>query len=280
MNETAFFVNWLMFAAILGLAALGGLYSERSGIVNIGLEGNMLISACFAGLIGGTSGSAVVGLLAGVAAAVVMSLAHYVLTQNYRIDHIVSGMAINLFAYGATNFIGLNFIKPETTNHFLPIPVYFGLGAAAVVGSWFVFCRTRPGLRLLAVGEDPDKARTTGVDPRKVRWQALIVTGILCGLSGALIVTNSGSYSDNLTAGRGYIALAALILGGWRPVQAVMACLVFAAFEAAQIQFQGMPLFGMETPAAFWNSLPYVITLVALAGLVGRTKAPAGLGKA
>ncbi len=280
MIESAFLMNLLVFASILGLAALGGMFSERSGVINIALEGKMLMAACVTGWIGGTSGSALIGLAAGVCAAIALSLAHYLLTQVYSIEHIVAGMAINVFAYGATNFIALTFIKPGASNHFLPIPVYLGLALLASLVSTFVFARTRAGLRLLAVGESPEKSRVTGLDPLRVRLQALIVTGVLCGLSGALIVTNSGAFSDNMTSGRGFIALAALILGGWRPVPATLACLAFAAFEAGQIQLQGTKLFGYETPAALWNAMPYVITLVALAGFVGRAKAPAGLGKA
>lgn len=279
MADMSFITNWLMFAAILGLAALGGMFSERSGIVNIALEGMMLMSACVTALVGGTSGSPIIGLIAGLVSACLLGVAHWALTQFYRLDHIVSGMGINLFAYGATNFIALSFIKPEVPDQFLPIPVYFWCALIALAASWFMFNRMRAGLRLLAIGEDPDKARTTGIEPVQVRLWALVFAGILCGLSGALVVTNSGGFGDNLTAGRGFIALAALILGGWRPASVAVACLAFAAFEAAQIQFQGSPILGYQLPAAFWKSLPFLITLIALAGLMGRTKAPAGLGK-
>ncbi len=279
MVDMSFITNWLMFAAILGLAALGGMFSERSGIVNIALEGMMLMSACVTALVGGTSGSPMIGLIAGLVSACLLGIAHWALTQFYRLDQIVSGMGINLFAYGATNFIALSFFKPEVPNQFLPIPVYFWCALIALAASWFMFNRMRAGLRLLAIGENPDKARTTGIEPVQVRLWALVFAGILCGLSGALVVTNSGGFGDNLTAGRGFIALAALILGGWRPVSVAVACLAFAAFEAAQIQFQGSPILGYQLPAAFWKSLPFLITLIALAGLMGRTKAPAGLGK-
>ncbi|MBL8060878.1 MAG: ABC transporter permease [Chthonomonas sp.] len=279
MGDLSFVTNWGMFTAILGLAALGGMFSERSGIVNIALEGKMLMAACITALVGGVSGSPILGLSAGLASAVLLSLSHWALTQFYQVDHIVSGMGINLFAYGATNFIALTFIKPEVPNQFLPIPFYFGCLALSIGASWFMFSRMRAGLRLLAVGENPDKARTTGIEPLQVRLWALVLAGILCGLSGSLIVTNSGSFGDNLTAGRGFIALAALILGGWRPLSVALACLAFAAFEAAQIQFQGAPVLGYQLPAAFWKSLPFLITLIAMAGLVGRTKAPSGLGK-
>ncbi len=280
MLDPAFLMNLGVFAAILGLAALGGMFSERSGIVNIGLEGKMLMGACVTGMVGVSSGSPVVGLFSGVLAAVLLSLGHYLLTQTYRIDHIVAGMAVNLFAAGATNFLALRFIEPGASQHLFPVPVYLCIAVLAAIASWFMFSRTRAGLRLLAVGEDPSKARTTGVNPLQVRFQALVITGILCGLSGSLIVSNSGSFSDNMTAGRGFIALAALILGGWRPAATVIACLAFALFEAIQIQLQGTKLLGFETPAAFWNALPYLITLIALAGFVGRGKAPAGLGRA
>lgn len=279
MLEAAFWMNLSVFAAILGLAALGGLFSERSGVVNIGLEGKMLMAACVTALVGSLSGQPALGLLAGIGAAILMSLGHYVMTQTYRIDHIVAGMAVNLFAAGATNFLMERFFVQGQEYRFFAISAYLVVALTAAVAAWFVFSRTRAGLRLFAVGEHPGKARTTGVDPLRVRLQALVVTGVLCGLSGALIASNSGTYTDGMTAGRGFIALAALILGGWKPIPVALACVAFAAFEALQLQFQGANLMGIQTAAAFWNALPYVITLVALAGFVGRTKAPAGLGR-
>lgn len=281
MFDAAFFSILLVFAAILGLAALGGMYSERSGIINIGLEGKMLVGACITALVAQKSQNPLLGVLAGVGAAVLLSLGHYLLTQTYRIEHIVAGMAVNLFAYGATNFIGVGgFITPGQSTPFFPVMVFVALAAVAVGLSIFMFRTTRFGLHLLAVGEDPNKARITGLDPAKVRLKALLVCGVLCGLSGALIVSNSGNFSDNMTAGRGFIALAALILGGWRPLTVALACVAFAAFDAMQLVFQGQRVLGLEVPNQFWTALPYLITLFALAGLVSRSRAPAGLGKA
>jgi len=132
---------------------------------------------------------------------------------------------------------------------------------------------------LFAVGNDPDKSRQMGIQPRKVRIQALLGTGILTGLAGALIVTNAGSFSDGMTSGRGYIALAALILGGWRPWPTLIAAVLFGLFDSLQLQLQGQPMFGQAIPGEFWQALPYIVTLIALAGAAGRSRAPAGLGK-
>ncbi len=137
----------------------------------------------------------------------------------------------------------------------------------------------RGGLRLLAVGNDPDKSRQMGLSPVKIRYAALGATGILAGLSGALIVSNPESFTTEMTAGRGYIALAALILGGWKPWRTLGACVLFGAFEAIQLYLQGTNILGADLPTEVWTALPYVVTIIALAGFLGQNKAPAGLGK-
>jgi ABC-type uncharacterized transport system permease subunit len=139
--------------------------------------------------------------------------------------------------------------------------------------------RTRFGLRHKSVGSDPDKARLLGIDPQRVRFAALILTGVFSGLAGSLLVTETSTFTKDMTSGRGYIALAALILGGWRPVPAAISCLLFGLATAVQIQLSGKPMFGMEIPSEIWKMLPYIVTLLALAGLLGRNRTPAGLGK-
>ena len=139
--------------------------------------------------------------------------------------------------------------------------------------------RTKFGLRHKSVGSDPDKARLLGINPQRVRFFALIMTGVFSGLAGSLLVTETSSFTKDMTSGRGYIALAALILGGWRPIPAALSCLLFGLATAVKIQMSGKPIFGLEIPSEGWTMLPYIVTLLALAGFLGRSRTPAGLGK-
>jgi simple sugar transport system permease protein len=131
----------------------------------------------------------------------------------------------------------------------------------------------------MAVGSDPDKARLMGLQPSNVRLWGLLATGLFTGIAGVELVAYTGVFTDNMTSGRGYIALAALIIGGWRPIPAFIACVVFGFFSALRLQLQGTPLFGAELPPQIWASLPYLVTIVALAGLLGKNRTPAGLGR-
>jgi simple sugar transport system permease protein len=267
-------------SAPLVLAALGGLLSERSGVINIALEGIMLTAACIAAVVGVATGSAVYGLGAGVGSGIAMGLLHAVLTQGFSIDHIVSGMAVNVLAIGGTNFLS----KAAAQHSSEKVPIfsvwtYYALALVAALWIAYYVRRTRGGLRLVAVGNDPDKSRQMGLDPVKVRYVALVGTGVLAGLSGVLIVSNAQSFSDNMVAGRGFIALAALILGGWRALPALGACLLFGLFTAVQLRMQGTQFFGADIPTDAWKALPYLVTIVALAGFLGRSRPPAGLGK-
>lgn len=274
------FTSTLTFSAPLILCALGGLCSERSGVINIGLEGKMLAAACATGFIAHASQNALVGLAAGIGVAILLSLLHWTLTQTYRIDHIISGMGINALCAGATSLIAKTFPNLGSGQMAaFPIMIYWVCAWTAVVFLWWILKSTRGGLRLFAVGNDPDKARQMGISPRTVRIKALLGTGILTGLAGALIVTNAGSFSDGMTSGRGYIALAALILGGWKPWPTMIAAVLFGLFDSLQLQLQGQPLFGQQIPGEFWQALPYIVTLIALTGAAGRSRAPAGLGK-
>ena len=270
----------ISLAGPLLLAAMGGLTSERSGIMNIALEGFMLTACCVIAVVSVPFGP-VAGLIAGLAAAVAMALLHCLLTQMYKIDHIISGMAINLLAFGGTNFIDKRFTDLNRQGEIPQLPMWlfdvlaFGLPLLL----WLYLKRTRGGLRLLAVGNDPDKARQMGVDPIKVRYLALAATGVFCGLAGAMIVTNAGRFTDGMTAGRGFVALAALILGGWRPLPTLIACLGFGVMYTLQIKLQGSTIMGASLPSQFWNALPYLATIIAMAGFLGKTRTPAGLGK-
>lgn len=267
-------------SAPLVLAALGGLLSERAGVINIGLEGCMLGSACATAIIGVVTQNALLGLGGGIVIAILLSCLHALLTQAFDIDHIISGMAINALAIGGSNFVAkaVQDISNQKAT-VLNIQFYWVISIFATAAIYWMMMRSRAGLRLRAIGEDPDKCRQIGVPVTSIRYAALVGTGVLTGLSGALILSNAQSFSDGMTAGRGFIAVAALILGGWRPWATLAACLVFGAFSALQFQLQGTHVFGSEVPREAWTALPYLATLVALAGFLGHSHAPAGLGK-
>lgn len=280
MNELKLLIEGMVIlSAPLILAAIGGYFSERSGVINIALEGNMLIATITVWLVTLATGSPVLGLGAALGASVLFSLTHWLLTQRYSVDPIVSGMAVNAIAFGAANYLDKQFRSTSDAFRSLPLTLYWGLAIVLPFVVWWYVRATRGGLRLLAVGSDPDKARQMGVFPQRIRFVALIGTGLLCGLAGSLLVSNVSSYSDNMTAGRGFIALAALILGGWRPLPTLAACLAFGFFYQLQIQLQGRDIFGFMPPRELWLCLPYIATLVALSGLLGRNRTPAGLGK-
>lgn len=283
MIDGAFVMSTLTLSAPLMLAAMGGLTSERSGIINIALEGKMLGGAVTTALVATFTGSPALGVLAGIGGAVLLSMLHWLMTQTYRIDHIISGMAINAIALGTSNFLDRKFLSVADKGAvpIIPLSLYYAAAFMLPVLLAIYIARTRGGLRLLAVGEDPDKSRQMGLSPVRVRFAGLLATGAFCGLGGALVVSQATRFVDNITAGRGYIALAALILGGWRPVPAALACLVFGLFQAIQIHLQGTELAGAQIPSEFWQSVPYLATIVALAGFLGRrSRAPSGLGKA
>lgn len=271
----------LVLAAPLILAAMGGYTSERGGVINIALEGKMLGGACAFFLVSVHTGDLRMGLAAGIATAVVLSLLHWLATQVLNVDQIISGMAVNALAFGGSNFANQTFADPSGGT-LPPVPTNVLVGTALILPLLLaLYTRsTRGGLRLLASGSDPVKARLAGIKPLYVRLLALVSTGIFCGLAGALIVGNSGQFSDGMTAGRGFIALAALILGGWRPIPAALAALAFGLVQAIQLQLQGTKLMGAQIPTEVWYALPYIVTVVALAGFMGKgSKAPAGLGK-
>lgn len=278
---TILLLSTATLSAPLVLAAMGGFTSERGGVINIALEGNMLMAAAATALVGLATHNPWLGLVSGVAAATVLSLLHWLVTQSFRVDHVVSGMAINAIALGGTNFLDRAFANPEHSGEIpkFPLEAYYVLAVFAPLALWFVARRTRSGLRLLAVGSDPAKARQMGVAPVRVRLYGLLATGMFCGLAGAMLVTNAGRFTDGMTSGRGFIALAALILGGWRPIPAALGCIGFGFATALQLHMQGTELAGARIPSEVWQVLPYVVTIIALAGALGKSRAPAGLGK-
>jgi len=280
----------LLFSSIrlatpLLLAALGGLYSERSGVINIALEGLMLAGAFTAAAVTHYTGSPWVGLGAGVLAGAAIAAIHAVACIRFEADQVVSGTAINILMFGVPALLsGAFFLSSGSTpqiprENLLPwTPVV--LAFLLVPVTWYVLARTPFGLRLRAVGENPGAADAAGVSVQRMRYTAVLLSGALAGIGGAyLSIGQSSLFTRNMTAGRGFIALAALIFGKWRPVQTMLACLLFGFTEAVAIQLQGVPLWGgEEIPNQFIHIIPYLLTLVVLAGFIGHSRAPRALG--
>lgn len=280
-----FLVLSLLFSAVrlatpLLLAALGGLYSERSGVINIALEGLMLAGAFTAAVATHYSNNPWVGLLAAVLAGIGVALIHGVACIRYRADQVVSGTAINILFLGVPALLsGALFESTGATpqiprDQLLPLaPIV--LAFALVPATWWVLNRTPFGLRVRAVGENPEAADTAGVDVSRVRYAGVMLSGALAAIGGAYLSIGQASlFTRNMTAGRGFIALAALIFGKWRPVQTMLACLLFGFAEALSIQMQGVS----QIPVQFIQLIPYVLTIVVLAGFIGHSRAPRALG--
>ena len=290
MNEI--FTAQLIFSAIrlatpLMLAAIGGLFSERAGVINIALEGMMLAGAFTAASVTWMTGNPWAGLLAAAAASTLVAAIHAVVCIRFRADQVVTGTAINILMLGIPGFLsGALFLSSGSTPQLekaqlLPnAPIV--LAFAAVPIAWYVLSRTRFGLRLRAVGENPAAADAAGVSVAKVRYAGVLLSGALCGLAGAYLSIGQASlFTRNMTAGRGFIALAALIFGKWRPVQTMLACLFFGLTEAMTFQMQGVVKLpsGDDIPVQFIQIVPYVLTIVVLAGFIGHSRAPKALGR-
>lgn len=283
------------------LAALGGLYSERSGVINIALEGMMLAGAFTAAAVTVFAHSSLVGVLAAVLAGILVAALHAVATINYRADQVVSGTAINILFLGVPALLsGALFESTGATRQLskgevLPDLMIFNPQNSPMLSSVFnqkpivylaflitglsvyVLYRTRFGLRLRAVGENPEAADTAGVNVVRMRYAGVLISGALAALGGAyLSIGQSSQFTRNMTAGRGFIALAALIFGKWHPVGALLACLLFGFAEAVSIRMQGT----VNIPNQFIIMIPYVLTMVMLAGLIRRADPPKALGVA
>jgi general nucleoside transport system permease protein len=286
----------LRYAAPLTFAALGGLVSERSGVVNLALEGMMLMGAFFGAYGADKTGSWVWGMLIGVAAGMALAAVHAVFAISLRADQIVSGTGLNFVALGLTGYMYVETYGENGTPDDLPaVPdvklhtdslgfigqavdqlnllVWGSLLAVVIV--WVVIFRTRVGLRLRAVGENPKAAETVGIGVFRIRYAAVIASGGLAALGGVFLsIGFVHSFSQNMTAGRGFIALAALIFGRWRPGGLLAATLLFGFSSALA---QRLPEFSPQL-ATLFQALPYVLTLIAVAGLVGQSKPPAADG--
>jgi simple sugar transport system permease protein len=297
----------LRAATPLLLACLAGLFSERAGIFDIGLEGKMLAAAFFAAAGAALTGSVWLGLLAGVAASIVLSALHGAASITFRGNQLISGVAINFLAAGLTVVIGESWfglggrtpaleggarfqeITLPLADTLAGIPVLGPLYAQvlsghtvlvyvsllAVPATWFVLFRTRFGLRLRAVGENPGAVDTAGISVVRLRYGAVVICGLLCGLAGAHLATGlSAGFVKDMSAGRGFIALAALIFAKWRPWYALGACLLFGLLDAFGNRFQSLDLLGVTVPTQFMQALPYILTVVILAGFVGKAIPP------
>ncbi len=302
------FDSAVRLSALLLFACLAGLFSERSGVFDIGLEGKMLAAAFAAAVAASAFGSAWIGLAAGIGASVAMALVHGLASITFRGNQIISGVAINFLAAGLTVLLGhawygkggntpavsgsarfeeitLPFADAVKDIPFMG-PIYSELisghrilvyvAFACVPLTWFILNRTRFGLRLRAVGENPDAVDTAGISVIWLRYRAVIICGILCGLAGAyLSIAQSSFFGRDMTAGKGFIALAALIFARWLPWNALWACLLFGLLEAISIRFQNIEVPGVGTiPVEFMQATPYILTVILLAGFVGKAIPP------
>lgn len=301
----------LRLATPLLFAALAGLYSERSGILDLGLEGKMLAGAFAAGVLAAATGSAVVGLLGAILLSTGLGLLHGFACITNKGDQVVSGIAITVLASGLTGLLAATWFAAGGRTPVLPaesrfsaiswpgsealadVPLLGGiygeliggqnvlvyLGLAAVAATWFVLHKTPFGLRLRCVGENPQAAEAAGISVPRTRYIAVAVSGGLCGVAGAcLAVAQSAGFVPGMTAGKGFIALAALIFGKWRPIQTMLACFLFGFFEALAPRTQGSTPFG-QFPDQLIQAIPYLLTVVVLALFVGKAIPPRALGR-
>ncbi|MGH1464332.1 MAG: ABC transporter permease [Cognatishimia sp.] len=294
------------------LACLAGLFSERAGIFDIGLEGKMLAAAFAAAAFAAVSGSVWVGLLAGIGASLILSAIHGVASITFRGNQLISGVAINMLAAGVTVLIAqawfaqggrtpslagaerLNPVNLPFAEMFENIPLFGPAYKELISGhnllvyvaivlvplSWWLLYQTRFGLRLRAVGENPASVDTAGVSVIRLRFAAVAICGILCGVAGAYLATGlQAGFIKDMTAGRGFVALAALIFAKWRPWQSLWACLLFGLLQALSVRFQSIEFGGITIPGQLMEALPYILTVIILAGFVGRAIPPRAGGE-
>ncbi len=300
-------------ATPLILCALAGLFAERSGVVDIGLEGKMLFAAFAAGAAGAASGSWMLALAAAMAVGVALSMLHGLACVRFPGDQVVSGVAVNIIAAGLTVVLGIAWFHqggqtppltasariqplwPQAGDALAFVPLLGRVVGEALLGhsglvylayalvpasGWLLF-RTRFGLRLRAVGENPQMVDAAGVSVAGLRYRALLLNGLLCGLAGSyLVMAQSAGFSPHMTAGRGFMALAALIFGRWQPAGALWACLLFGFLDAVAMRLQGVALPGVGVvPVQAIQALPYLLTVILLAGFIGKAVAPRASGK-
>ena len=302
-------IESLRLGTPIALGAMAGLWCERSGVVNIGIEGMMLAAAGVGFtiyVIGGDAQSTTwlwIGILCAVLTGGIVGALHALVSVTFRVDQIISGVVINLLALGLTSFMRSQVIVPRgisagkgTSDISIPLlsdipvigsqifknkPIFFAM-FVIVAASWFVLFKTPWGLRVRSCGENPHAAETLGIDVIKIRYQAVILGGLIAGLAGAWFSMESqGGFQDNMTNGAGFIALAALIFGRWRPWSAFAGAMLFGFTRAlgTRLQILGVTIGSFAIPSEFWQSLPYVVTIVVVAGAVGRAIPPAADGQ-
>jgi simple sugar transport system permease protein len=304
----------LRIAVPLVLCALAGVFSERSGVIDIGLEGKMLAAAFAAGCLGALGWPAGAAVAGAMAVAMAMSAVHGWACITHRGEQIVSGVALNVIAAGLTTVLGLVWfgqggrtpdvaearrftalfpaaadavqgwpiVGPLLAEGVLRHNALVWLTAALVPASWWLLYRTRLGLRLRAVGENPAMVDAAGISVTRLRYLAVLLAGALCGIAGAyLVLAQNAAFTPGMTAGRGFMALAAMVFGRWHPLRAGAACLLFGFLDAVAIRLQGVALPGIgAVPVELIQALPYALTVVLLAGFFGRAQAPRALGRA
>ncbi|MDQ3784990.1 MAG: ABC transporter permease [Actinomycetota bacterium] len=293
----------LRYFTILYLTALGGLFSERSGIVNIGLEGLMIVGTIM-GAWGTVEYGPVAGLLIGALSGLTFSMVHALATVTFHVDHIVSGVVINLVAIGLARFLSALFFGQATQSdpgiphlNSIDIPLLdklpLGLGAAfsnmspvvplaflVAIPTIYVLNRTRFGLRLRSAGENPEAAETLGVRVAPLRYAGVGISGALAGFAGAFLAIEINQlFREGQTQGLGFIALAALILGNWGPIKVMIGSLLFGMAQAIPLRLSDAPVISL-LPEEFIRMIPYVVTIIAIAGFVGRVNPPAAAGRA
>lgn len=298
-NLTVFFTNTLSFAIPVGIGAIAGIVAERSGFLNIAVEGKLLVGALVGSVVSSVTGVAFLGPIGGALTGALVSLLLAILGIRYKVDQIIAGTVVNIGAVGITSVIFQRILQPyrELNNPVnidpISIPVlsdipvigpilfalnpYFYIALGLVIFFSYMIFRTRWGLRLRAAGELPGAAGTVGVDVVKLRYRAMIIAGLLAGFAGSFIALGgTGGFAPNSSAGKGFIALAAVIFGAWNPIYAFGAALIFGMASSASSLLAGL---GVQFPPQVLGSVPYVVTIIVVAGLVGRVRGPASAGR-
>ena len=300
LSLTGMLVSSLVRATPIALAALSGIYSERSGVVNIGIEGMMLVGAFLSVVVASISRSLFVGVLAGLVGGATLALLHAVLSIRYRVDQVISGTVIIILALGLTSYLQRAVLNPNPELNqpgpamsalavpglwripvvgpllFNQSPIIYALALLAVITHVFLY-HTRWGLRVRSVGEHPKAADTLGIDVFKIRYLSVLVSGAVAGLAGAYIsIGSAGRFNEGMTAGKGFLGLAAMIFGNWNPAGAFAGSLIFGFFDSWQ---EKLSILQVGIPVDLLGMAPYLATMVVLAGVVGRARAPAADGE-
>lgn len=279
----AFFFQTLRITIPYLLPSLGAVFSEKGGVVNIALEGILLFGAFFTTLGTYYTNNIYIGILCGILAGVFIALIHAVTVISFKANQIVSGIALNLLALGTTKFFCKLVFNSSSNSARIPgletanIPFidnpFILISILAIIFTYITINKTKFGLRLRAVGENPEAADSLGINVAKIRYWGVLLSGALAGLGGAWLAFDQHSFTDGMSAGRGYIALAAMIIGKWKPLGASIACFVFGFAESFTLQFQDPAI-----PTQFIQMLPYLLTIIVLAGFIGKAAPPAADG--